>query len=104
MELQKLYNLVMTEFENDQELALMVVSFHTIHLVEKIKLSDFKKEGKFANRIIEKFKKRVWQQNRYKIDLAINIGLSIYDYEIKESMQGIGGCKFKRLSDIVKDK
>lgn len=104
MELVKVYDLVMQDFGQDKELALLVVSFHTIHLAEKAKTKDFTKEGKFVDRIVGKFNKFAWQQNKQKCDLAVSIGLALYDFEVKETLQGLGGCVFSKLSDIVKEK
>lgn len=86
-----------------EEVALTVIQIMTIHLSKKITLSHIENKGEFSNEIIEDAKSLLFQTPEEVVKEALQIWSVMYDYEISQSLHGLGGCKKKTFRQLVQE-
>ena len=94
------FNKLIEEF--DFEFALKVVEFNVILRTTKIKnLND--EENAFLNKCKKRFDKKIaWSGD--DVDLIANVAMACVDFELKEAMDGLGGCeKVNTIKELLKE-
>jgi len=99
MKFQDLYDGVLAEF--DAQTALCVVQIYTINLLLPIRQSELLKRGLREKRIIKKAKKLLWEVDVDIVEQAIRLWRVSYDWEIRQSLHGLGGCKKKTFKELL---
>ena len=97
----RIYNAINEEF-NNPELAMIVVQIYTIHLTTKVKSKDWTHAGHLTEKVIKKSKKVLWEYPIDDVELAISLWQCVYDWEIGQSMDGLGGCEKKTFKELLK--
>jgi hypothetical protein len=98
----KIYNAINLEFDNP-ELAMMVVQIYTINLTTKIKPSHLHEVGEFTDKVINKAKKVLWEYSCDDVELAIALWKCIHNWQIGQSMNGLGGCEAKTFKELLEN-
>lgn len=96
-----IYDAILEEYE-DAELALMVTQIYTINLTTKIKKKHLIVSGSFTEKVKKKAIKLLWEYDQDKVTLAIGLWDCIYDWELKQSLGGLGGCVKRSFKEIHK--
>ena len=99
MKYMRLFEAVQDEFE--LEIALCVIQISTIQLGLKPKLKELTGEKSFEERVITKAKKLLWETDSSIVDQAIEVWRVSYDWGVKQSMDGLGGCEKKTFKELL---
>lgn len=89
------YNAIAEEFS--PKLALMVIQILTINMTTKIP----EDVSKFSEKVEKKARKLLWEESRADVDLAIRIYSVVHEWELRQSMQGLGGCTTKTFKELI---
>lgn len=95
-----IFNQVKKEF--DEETAIIVSAMYCVHLCKKPKKRHFKKIGTFTSELTNLFNERFHGLKKGRLELCIKIWNCIHDWEVSQSLNGLGGSKketFKELLD-----
>ena len=96
MNYNKLYAAVKEEYSED--IALSVCIAFSIHMQTKIEEDDITESGRYQKRIEEQIRYVLWEND--DIDLIIDLESRVYQWDISNSISGIGVCKAKLFKDI----
>ena len=99
MELQQLYRLARKEYSHNVCIGLCAA--HALHLSLRIKLKDLTKTGRFREKVEKKIRKVLWQET--ELDLIVRLCFAVYDVEVSQALQGMGGCVPKTFSDVLSE-
>lgn len=75
-------------------IAILATQLHAIQMTMKIHKVD-------RTRILKKFSKLTWEVSAETTDLAIKVWDVLYDWEISQSLDGVGGCEKKTIKELV---
>lgn len=89
MNYNRLYAAVKEEYSED--IALSVCIAFSIHMQTKI-------EEEYQKRIEENIRDVLWENDN--IDLIIDLESRVYQWDISNSLNGLGGCKPKLFKEI----
>ena len=92
MDYYKLYNNLTTEYP--EYIALSVVQVCTINMT-------LKPCTNFENKIIKKSKKVLWELSEKDFNLVVNLWKVSYDWQCRQTLQGLGGCKVKTFKQLL---
>ena len=92
------FNVVKDEF--DEETAILVVTALTVNLTMNATMEELTSIGAYTARLTEIIRENLWSHSD-KIDLVLKIWEALYDYQICQSMQGLGGCVAKTIKEIM---
>jgi len=97
MNYNKLYAAVKEEYSED--IALSVCIAYSIHLNLKIEDDDdMTDSGRYQKRIEENIRSVLWEND--DIDLIIDLESRVYEWDISNSLSGLGGCTPKLFKEI----
>lgn len=99
MNFTKIYNAVAAEF--DADIALYVVQICSINILLKPKLSELSGKKSFEDRIIKKAKALLWEADENQVETALEIWRVSYDWSVRQSLNGIGGCTQKTFKQLL---
>ena len=98
----RIFNEIKADF--GEQIALSVCQINAIHLTTKVKKKDMgSNSGSFAARVTKKATKLLWELSPEDFQLALALWGCVHDWEIKQALDGLGGCEkktFKELLDI----
>jgi hypothetical protein len=100
MDYKDIFDQVRKEF-GDEELALMVAIALCINLTTKPKRKDLTIKGRFSERVEKRIKETLWKHDKDKLEQALSIYRVLYDFEISNALDGLGGCKKKTLKELL---
>ena len=95
MNFAKLYSAISEEFS--PKIALMVVQIVTINMTTKMP----KDISTFAEKVEKKARKLLWEESRADIELALQLFVVCHNWEIGQSMHGLGGCERKSFKELL---
>ena len=95
MNFAKLHSAISEEFS--PKIALMVVQIVTINMTTKFP-EDI---SRFAEKVEKKARKLLWEESRADIELALELCTVCHDWEIRQSMNGLGGCERKSFKELL---
>ena len=85
------------------EIALNCVRLETLNFTLKVKNKDFTESGSYSDRLIKKFNKKICYNHTFEeCQQFLEILQSCRAFEMRVSMQGLGGCEFQTLEQILK--
>jgi hypothetical protein len=93
----RIFNAIKADF--GEEIALSVCQINAIHLTTKIKAKDIQ-GGRFAARVTKKAQKLLWELSPEDFELVLTLWDCVYDWEIKQSLDGLGGCEKKTFKEL----
>lgn len=96
MNYKKLYAAVKDEYSDD--IALSVCIAYSIHMQTDIEDEDLTESGRYQKRIEEQIRYVLWEND--DIDLIIDIESRVYEWDISNSLSGLGGCIPKLFKEI----
>jgi len=96
MNYNRLYDAVREEYSED--IALSVCIAFSIHIQTKIEEEDLTDSGRYQKRIEENIRDVLWEND--DIDLIIDLESRVYQWDISNVLDGIGGCKAKLFKEI----
>lgn len=82
------------EKDYGKRIALLAIQLYTINMTMKIYKVT-------RERILKKFNKLAWDVDDSDKELAIKVYDVLYDYEVRQSLDGIGGCEIKTIKELV---
>lgn len=98
----EIFNAIKADF--GEEVALSACLINSINLTMKVKKKDWTSSNR-EERITKKARKLLWELSDEDFSLAMIIWDLIYDWEVKQTLDGLGGCEtktFKELFDAKK--
>lgn len=95
----RLFEAVSDEFGT--EVALCVIQISTIHMRLKPKLKELTGEKSFEARVIAKARDLLWETDSTIVEQAIEVWRVSYDWQIRQSMNGLGGCEKKTFKELL---
>lgn len=96
MNYNRLYAAVKEEYCDD--IALSVCIAFSIHMQTKIEEEDLTESGRYQKRIEENIRDVLWENDN--IDLVIDLESRVYEWDISNALDGIGGCTPKLFKEI----
>jgi hypothetical protein len=99
MNFKRLFNQVATEFNAD--VALLVVQINTISLSLEPTLEEIQTPGLFGKRVEDLARNTLWETDEKELELALTIERLVYDWEISQDMNGLGGCVQKTFKELL---
>jgi len=99
MKYMRLFEAVHDEFGLD--VALCVIQISTIQMSLKPKLKELTGEKSFEKRVITKAKHLLWETDSTIVEQAIEVWRVSYDWGIRQSMNGLGGCEKKTFKELL---
>jgi hypothetical protein len=102
MNFLKLHEAIKSEF--GEEKALHVCIMVAIGLSIKPKKRDFISPGSYTNKILKKSRQVLWELNDKEFNEVTEIFNTVHEWEIRQSMEGIGGCTKKTFKEILLEK
>lgn len=96
MNYNRLYAAVKEEYSED--IALSVCIAFSIHMQTDIEDEDLTESGRYQKRIEENIRDVLWENDN--IDLIIDIESRVYEWDISNSLNGLGGCIPKLFKEI----
>jgi hypothetical protein len=98
MNYNKLFNTIRKE-GFDEELALLTVVAQALHISMPVEEEDMKIKGRFQLRMEELIQSTLWEHHA-RVEEVLTLESSLYDYNLRISMDGLGGCKKASLKDL----
>jgi hypothetical protein len=104
-EYEKIYNALNSEF--GFFVASIVCGMLHIHYTKEITLQHLEEAGLFAKELEREFKQEFHQlihnSNNAKsaYELALQCWRVAYDWETRQTLQGLGGCKSKTFKELL---
>lgn len=99
MKFMKLFEAVADEF--DMDVALAVVQIITIQLRLKPKMKELTGEKSFEERVITKAKDVLWETDSSIVEQAIQVWRVTHDWDVRQTMAGLGGCEKKTFKELL---
>ena len=99
MKFMKLFEAVSDEFGT--EVALCVVQIITIQLRLKPKMKELTGEKSFEERVITKAKDVLWETDSSIVEQAIQVWRVTHDWDVRQTMAGLGGCEKKTFKELL---
>lgn len=85
------------------ETALNCIRLETLNTTLKVKNKDFTEFGSYSDRLVRKFNKKICYGHTFEqCQRFLEILESCRAFEMRVSMQGLGGCEFRTLEQILK--
>ena len=88
------------EEEFDSEIALMVIQILTVSQ-ESFNKGRTKYLSEPQKYLRNSFNAIFWEQPEEKQSLAWNLFNTVYDWDIAQEMQGLGGCEVKSFKELL---
>ena len=101
MQYIKVFKAIEEEF--DSEIALMVIQVLTV-AQEAYNKGRAKYLGEPQKYLRKSFKDIFWEQHEEKQSLVWNLFNVVYDWEIAQEMQGLGGCEVESFKELIAKK
>jgi hypothetical protein len=98
MNCNKLFNIIKKE-GFDEELALLTTIAQALLVSMPVEGEDMIVKGRFQLRMEELIRSTLWEHHD-RIEEVITLGSVLYEYDVRTSMDGIGGCKKTTLKDL----
>lgn len=95
----EVFTAVSAEFS--PEVAARVLVVYAIQLSLKPKEEDLLMPGRFQQRIEKRARKVLWRETAEEFAQAFQIAMALYDFDVRKSMAGIGGCTPATLKQLV---
>lgn len=102
MDYVKVFNEVKEAF--DQDTAVVVVVALTLNLSKKVKGRHILKVGSFSEELDAKTRDVLWELSIEEVNKAIEIRNCIYDWDLSQSLDGLGGSRKKSLKEIYDER
>jgi hypothetical protein len=100
MEHLRIFNAIKADF--GEQIALSVCQINAICLTTKVKRKDIGSHGgSFAERVTKKATKLLWESSPEELELALALWGCVHDWEIKQSLDGLGGCEKKTFKELL---
>ena len=99
MKYMRLFEAVSDEFGT--EVALCVIQISTIQMSLKPKRKEMTGGKSFEERVIAKAKNLLWETDHTIVEQAIQVWRVSYDWGIRQSMNGLGGCEKKTFKELL---
>lgn len=100
------YNALNSEF--GFFIASIVCGMLHIHLSKEITLQHLEESGLFTKELEEDFREKFYRitnssdNAKAAYDLALECWRVSYDWQVRQSLQGMGGCKAKTFKELIK--
>ena len=98
MNYTKLYSEIESEFNHD--IALLSITAIAIHLSITPSKKDITIKGHFGQKIYKKITQTLWE-HKDSLETVLYITAVFYDYDLKKSLNGIGGCQAKSFTQLI---
>jgi len=85
------------------EVALLTVVLYSMNVTKKMKNRHIK-AGVFTEELLTKFKEAMWEEDEMLVNEAICIWEVLYDHHLCQTFQGMGGCKYKTIRELMAEK
>lgn len=82
--------------EYPENICLAAIQIYTLNLA-------LKPNANFEQKILKKAKKVLWEVSEENFDIAVELWQVAYDWECRQSLQGMGGCVTKSFSQLIKE-
>lgn len=99
MKYNELFTELLKEFEVD--VALCVVQITTIQLSLKPKEKEIAGIKSFEERVLKRARDVLWEIDESVLDQSIEIWRVVHDWDIHNSMNGLGGCEKKTFKELL---
>lgn len=83
--------------------AMLACAVGAIHLSLEPTEDEYTNQGAFVTRLKEVWYKTFWEEDNADLHFAIKAWIAFCDYDVKRSLDGLGGCKFKHFDVIYND-
>jgi len=84
-----------------EEVSLGVIQLLTINLVKPIKKKHLTKERDYSQEIIDTYKELSFELLDEDVKLTIKLWQSYTDWDISNSLSGMGGCQAKTFKELL---
>jgi hypothetical protein len=95
----KIYDAINQEF--GPVIALSVVQINTINLTSKVKKKDLTQSSNRTKRILKKAEKVLWELPVDDYNLIVSLWKVLHDWDVKQSLAGLGGCTAKTFTELL---
>ena len=82
-------------------IAIGVLQFLTVMLTTKVTLKDFKKSGKYLEKVDRKAKRVLWHLSKDDFNLVYKLSMCLHDWDIDQTLNGLGGCTAKTFKELL---
>lgn len=91
--------------ENFSEIAsISAIQILTINITMEIKVKDMKESGRFTNRLKKKSRNILWEITDDEFEISWKLYECFHEFEISNSLYGLGGCVRKTFTELMKEK
>lgn len=100
MDYIKLFNDVENEFSKEE--AILTVVAMTLNLTIAPELDDLQEVGRYTERLNAATRETLREYSNELIDEVILIREAYYVFDMRQSLQGLGGCEAKTIKEIMR--
>ncbi len=83
------------------EVAVLAIILLSMNISKNVKNRHLKKHGLYAEGLVKAFKDLMWDEDPERIKEAISIWEVLHDYDTCRELQGLGGCEFKTIHELI---
>ena len=95
----EIFETVKQEF--GQDIAVLVMMIVALNLSKEITMEHLTNRNSFTNELLDQATSLFWEIEKEKIEIAILVWDNLYIWECCKEMQGLGGCVYKTLTQLV---
>jgi len=100
MKYPKLFDAIKSEGFSE-EVALVATMMCLLNCTKKVKNKHMAKSGSFEKELLETFEKAFFEQSYDVVEEAISIWRVMYDWEVGQTLNGLGGCEKKTIRQLL---
>ena len=83
------------------ELALLTTTLYLMNIDKEVTLDHLTMNGRFTEELVRSFRKRMWDEDEALVNEPIKIWEVIYDYDMAQTLCGLGGCERKTIRELM---
>lgn len=87
--------------EFDEKTALAVLQVVTINSTLKMKELEWSVAGQRVKRITKRARKILWELSDDEFNLVMSLWDVSHDWEVRQTLQGLGGCEVKTFKALL---